>query len=80
MPFPIDMSRCLAFVPPDQPVEIRGIASERVRHACAEHGLHPGDRVSRTQAAGDRVVLKRADGAAIEVEREIALFVEVRPL
>lgn len=79
MSFPMDLDHCLALAPTDTPLVVRHIPFDSLRAVCADRGLTEGDAVRSLGTAGAQIVVQRADGARINVERRYALMIEVDP-
>lgn len=62
----------------DARVRIRTILFERIREACASHGVHAGQTV-RVRRSGDGLLLELPRGRTVPLSREWARFIEVEP-
>lgn len=77
MPFPIDVSRCLAFAATEAPLEICSIPSERLRARLGVEGLHEGDVIRTQRDAKGRTFVTTAGGTRVAVEQRHAVMIEV---
>ena len=80
MAYPMDLSHCLAFAPPRVPLVITQIPTGALRTFCAAHGLHEGDRVSRTAQRARELLLEKPDGESVVLPATYALVIEAAPL
>ena len=79
MPFPIDVTRCLAFAPADTPLEVSCIPSDALRARLALDGLFEHDQITCRPDSSGRVLVRTADGLRITVDRRYAVVIEVGP-
>ncbi len=79
MSFPMELHHCLALAPTDTPLVVRHIPFDSLRAACARRGVTEGIAIRSLGAEGGDVVLERADGERVSVERRYALMIEVDP-
>ena len=77
MPFPIDVSRCLAYAPVDEPLKLECIPSERLRASLAVDGLHEGDEIRCQRDSRGRVLVTTAENRRIIVDPKYAVRIEV---
>ena len=77
MPFPIDVSRCLAYAPVNEPLTIQRIPSDRLRATLAAEGLFEGGEVQCGRDARGRVLLTTPDKRRIALDETSAVRIEV---
>jgi len=77
MPFPIDLTRCLAFAPLDTQLEVCTIPSDALRARLALRGLYEQDRITCSTEASGNVLVRTADGREIRIDRPCAVMIEV---
>lgn len=79
MPFPIDLTRCLAFAPTNTPLEVCSIPSDDLRARLALDALFEGDEIIREPDASGRVITRLANDHRVAIERPCAIRIEVAP-
>jgi|SRR5690348_7847013 hypothetical protein len=77
MPFPIDLTRCLAFAPLDTPLEVCTIPSDALRARLAIEGLYERDRITCRALSSGNVLVRTAEGREILVDQPTAVTIEV---
>lgn len=77
MPFPIDVTRCLAFCETNAPLRISTIPFDALRAAMAERGLREGDEIIVEALTDGHVLATKRDGRRVVVERKHAVMIEV---
>jgi hypothetical protein len=77
MPFPIEVTRCLAFAEPHKTLRVCSIPFERIRTKLAARGLHERDEIVVELITGGTVLVAMRDGRRLVVERHYALMIEV---
>lgn len=77
MPFPIDVTRCLAFTETNTPLRVCTIPFDALRAKLAARGLREGDEIIVDVVNDGHVVVAKLDGKRILVERQYAVLVEV---
>jgi len=80
MPFPMDLSRCLALAPERTPLTVTLIFFPALRRHCESRGLREGDRVIVAGGTDDHVLLETRTGTVLPIERKYAFMIEVEPL
>jgi len=80
MPFPMDLSHCLAFAPARVPLVVTRISPDTLRAYCDAHGLHEGDHVCCTpDAAACKLLLEKPDGERVRLPATYGFFIEAEP-
>ena len=79
MPFPMDLSHCLAFAPARVPLVVTRIAPDTLRAYCDAHGLHEGDHVRCTPTPAHALLLEKPDGERVELPATYGFFIEAEP-
>ena len=79
MPFPMDLSRCLALAPERTPLTVTLIFFPALRRHCEARGLSEGDRVIIAGATDEHVLLETCAGTVLPIERRYAFMIEVEP-
>lgn len=79
MPFPIDVTRCLAFSETGTPLRVATIPFAPLRAKLASRGLRERDEIVVELLADAPVVLAKRDGSRVLVERQYAVMIEVAP-
>ena len=79
MPFPIDLTRCLAFAEADTPQRVCAIPLQKLRAKLDARGLHEGDDIFVEPAGEGHVLVTTRDGTRLVVERHYAVMIEVEP-
>lgn len=79
MPFPIDVTRFLAFSETNRPVRVSTIPHDTLRAKLASRGLREGDEIIVELVADGHVVVANRDGRRVLVERRYAVLIEVEP-
>ena len=77
MPFPIDVTRCLAFAPTDTPLEVCSIPSDELRARLALEALFEGDEIIREPDASGLVITRLANDRRVLIEHASAVRIEV---
>lgn len=79
MPFPIDVTRCLAYAPADTDLEVCSIPSDALRARLAIRGVFEHDEITCRRDPSGHVLVTTADGATVLVETSCAVMIEVAP-
>ena len=79
MPFPMDLSRCLALAPERTPLTVTLIFFPALRRHCEARGLSEGDRVIIAGSTDEHVLLETRAGTVLPIERRYAFMIEVEP-
>jgi hypothetical protein len=79
MPFPIDVTRCLAFTQINTPLRVSTIPFAILRAKLAARGLRDGDEIIVELVTDGHVVVAKSDGKRVLVERRYAVMIEVEP-
>ncbi len=73
-------TEALAAARPGVRYRITSLLFSLVRERCQEEGCAEGDELVCRENRGGHVVAEFADGRALDLEREVAWFVQVAPL
>lgn len=79
MPFPIDVTRLLAYAGTDQPQRVACVPFEGLRARLAADGLHEGDEITCLHDASGRTLVTTAHGREIVVDLKSGVVIEVTP-
>lgn len=80
MPFPMDLSHCLALAPAHEPLAVTRIPPETKRTLAPSQQLHEGDRVRRIADRPGHVLIEKPNGERVVLNSMQALFIEVDPV
>jgi len=77
MPFPMDLSHCLAFAPAYEPLNVTRVPEQALRTLAPSQQLSEGDRVCRVAERDGHVLLEKENGERVLLNSMQALFIEV---